>query len=42
MKELTINELINIAGGKPSEKTSFGYDVAWCITKAVKWVVDLF
>ncbi|MDB9438317.1 hypothetical protein PN450_16275 [Dolichospermum lemmermannii CS-548] len=43
LQELTEDSFINsIFGGKPTPETSFAYDVAWAVTKGVKWVVDLF
>lgn len=39
---LSQNDAMTIYGGVPSTETSFGYDIAWGITTAVKWVVDLF
>lgn len=40
--ELSVNDAMAIYGGKPSDDTSLGYDIAWYITAGVKWVVDLF
>lgn len=41
-KELSIYEMTNIEGGKPTEETEIGYDISWGIVTCVKWVVDLF
>jgi hypothetical protein len=42
ISELSIEEAMILCGGEPTLDTSFAYDVAWCITKAVMWVGDLF
>lgn len=40
--ELSVNEMIELYGGKPTSETSLAYDIAWYVTTGVKWVVDLF